>query len=161
MANDECYTPKYLVDSITRVLGTIDLDPCSCAEANSVVDADIFYDADDDGLGRDWSLMSRTVYLNPPYSNPGPWVHKAAECGVPTLVVTNNGTDTAWGQKLLRGAAAVHFPCGRINFWGPELDPKKPGNRYAQMLTLLHAPPDMVARFVAEFRDGVTFTRRY
>ena len=38
MANDECYTPLWYMDLLVRkVLGTIQLDPASCYEANKLV----------------------------------------------------------------------------------------------------------------------------
>ena len=46
-----------------QVLGSIDLDPASCATANLVVKARTFYKKDDDGLVHPWK---GNVFLNPP-----------------------------------------------------------------------------------------------
>ncbi len=63
---NEWYTPPSLIARVARVLGTIDLDPASCALANEAVRARAFYTREDDGLTRCWQGR---VYLNPPYSH--------------------------------------------------------------------------------------------
>lgn len=58
------YTPSDIVEAARRVLGSIDLDPASCAEANEVVQATSFLTEVDDGLVAPWP--GRNVFLNPP-----------------------------------------------------------------------------------------------
>lgn len=60
---DWCTPPKY-VDAVRRVLGLIELDPCS--NRWSMVGAQVEWSPPkDDGLSQDWN--SRTVFVNPPY----------------------------------------------------------------------------------------------
>jgi hypothetical protein len=61
----EWYTPARYMVLVREVLGDIDLDPASTAEANQVVRAKVFYDQASNGLARDW--RAKTLFLNPPY----------------------------------------------------------------------------------------------
>lgn len=61
--SDEWYTPNGIMRKVRCVLGHIDLDPCSCLEANKIVKAKNFYTIKDDGLTKDWYGR---VWLNPP-----------------------------------------------------------------------------------------------
>lgn len=63
--SSEWYTPASIMEYVRRVLGVIDLDPCTTPQANEVVKARKIYCAEDDGLSQDWSGAS-TVYVNPP-----------------------------------------------------------------------------------------------
>jgi hypothetical protein len=63
--SNEHYTPIPIVEVAREVMGSIDLDPASCALANrEIVRADRFFTKADDGLSRDWN--ARTVFVNPP-----------------------------------------------------------------------------------------------
>lgn len=60
----EWYTPKIYIDAARHVLGTIDLDPASCAQANEIIQATRYYSQEQDGLQQEWH---GSVWLNPPY----------------------------------------------------------------------------------------------
>ena len=57
------YTPTCFVESARTVMGSIDLDPASDAEANRIVKATWFYDIHSNGLVQPWV---GNVFLNPP-----------------------------------------------------------------------------------------------
>ena len=61
--SNEAYTPRDVVEASRATLGAIDLDPASCALANTVVRASSFFSFHDDGLNRPW--RGRT-FCNPP-----------------------------------------------------------------------------------------------
>jgi DNA N-6-adenine-methyltransferase (Dam) len=63
-ASDEWYTPANCIEAARQVLGGIDLDPASSAEANKTVKAARYFTRDDDGLTKAWSGR---VWMNPPY----------------------------------------------------------------------------------------------
>jgi ParB family chromosome partitioning protein len=60
----EHYTPHKIVDAARALMGGIDLDPASCAQANTeIVRAPKIFTAADDGLRHVWEGR---VWLNPP-----------------------------------------------------------------------------------------------
>lgn len=62
--SNERYTPQTVIDLAKKVIGHINIDPASCEYANSIVDADVFYDYRQDGLKHKWYGSG---WCNPPY----------------------------------------------------------------------------------------------
>ena len=62
----EWYTPPSFIELVREVLGTIDLDPASCATAQGWIQAKTFYTKEQDGLSQPW--FGR-VFCNPPYGS--------------------------------------------------------------------------------------------
>jgi phage N-6-adenine-methyltransferase len=117
---NEWYTPVRYLNAARATMGSIDLDPASSITAQSNVRATKFYTKDDDGLNRDWH---GNVWLNPPYAAPliGLFVQKLQDefregRVTQAVVLTNNATETAWGNSLLEYADSVCFLKGRIKF---------------------------------------------
>jgi hypothetical protein len=62
--HNEWYTPAKYIEAVREVLGDIDLDPASSAQANAVVRATEIFTQFDDGLTREWRGR---FFMNPPY----------------------------------------------------------------------------------------------
>ena len=79
-------------------MGGIDLDPASDAEAQKVVKAERFYDEEVNGLQQPWQGR---IWLNPPWSDPQPWLEKLiVEKVDQAIVLTTNATETEWFQDF-------------------------------------------------------------
>src|ERR1700745_2892587 len=69
--SDHWATPWPMVRELESEFGAFDLDPCCLADTAK---APRFFTPEDDGLSKPW--LGR-IFLNPPYSRPGPWMEKA------------------------------------------------------------------------------------
>ncbi len=70
------------------------------------------------GLERDWGT---SVFMNPPYSNPTPWVKKAYEQSLKGSLVVGllrGDTSTRWFHDWVLDKAELQFVKGRIKFNG-------------------------------------------
>jgi hypothetical protein len=63
--NVEYFTPSAIVEAARRVMGSIELDPASCAKANETIRAERFYDEAMDGYNQPW--VAQTLWLNHPF----------------------------------------------------------------------------------------------
>lgn len=77
------------------------------------------------GLIESWVEWSagRPVWLNPPYSNIGQWVKKAAREGqaVTVVVLLPVNTSSSWWHRFVaREATSVRFLTGRLTFEAPD-----------------------------------------
>lgn len=121
--NNEWYTPPEFIKAARAVMGGIELDPASSTRANSVIGANNFYTADDDGLAQDWYGR---IWMNPPYASDlvGKFTAKLAKHYTggdvsEAIALVNNATETSWFRDLVQVAGAVVFPASRVKFWKP------------------------------------------
>lgn len=118
---NEWYTPPWLIELARQCMGSIDLDPASCALAQQTVQATHYctpnYLTDsniqaysDDGLHCNWW---GNVWLNPPYgrtknqSNAGIWATKLeqeyeADRVTQATLLVNSAHGYEWYEKLWR-----------------------------------------------------------
>ncbi len=123
---DEWKTPPQWISAARAFLGAIDLDPATNSAAQQVVQADLYFTKDDNGLGREWVGSSGTptrVWCNPPYSTAliKAFAQKAIEeydAGrmIEGLLLVNNCTDTGWFFDLAERFPMM-FSRGRVKFW--------------------------------------------
>lgn len=145
------------MEPIRCILGEIELDPASNAEANKIVQAQRYFTKQDDGIRQNW--YCRRLYLNPPYSNPRPFVEKLVYCvqrGIVStaILVVNNATDTGWFREAMTAARYVHFP-RRIKFVHP-VKGTAGSNRYAQAIIGFNVPDTFITELEAAPFGGFT-----
>jgi hypothetical protein len=159
MSTDENYTPESFINFALDALGikAFDLDPCSSLEANQIVRANAFYTINHDGLERLW--MARSIWMNPPFSNPAPWVNRLARVrGAQWACLTSNDTSVPWARVLFQHATDAIFLAGRHQFWGPEQrrrrdEGKKVSNSRGSVIWLhTQRPVDVIANAMSKHR---------
>ena len=111
---NEWYTPAAYIEAARAVMGGIDTDPASCAQANATVKAEKYYDSKADGLTKKWHGR---VFMNPPYAQPliANFAKAVAEKFsiseiTEAIVLVNNATETEWFDDMAKNASAVCFP---------------------------------------------------
>jgi ParB family chromosome partitioning protein len=151
--DNEWYTPAEYIEAARTTLGDIDLDPASSDEANTIVRAEKFYTAKDDGLSKPWRGR---VWLNPPYASEliVPFVDKLVQSytsgHVPSAItLTNNATETEWFTSISKHAAALCLPRGRVRFWQPGKDSAAP--LQGQAVLYLGKQPEVFAEHFGTF----------
>ena len=115
--SDEWYTPKSIFDALGL---EFDLDPCSPREG-SVVPAKQVYALPFDGLTAPWFGL---VWVNPPYSDPKPWVSRWLEHANGLLLVVS--AKSYWRRELWN-----HSETSLINIHPPKF--MKPDGKHMQI----------------------------
>lgn len=120
--SDKWATPWPFVKDLERQFGPFDLDPCA---EHHTAKAERYYTADDDGLVLAWF---GNVFVNPPYSKPGPWCVRAnqetsAGGARQVVMLLPAAVDTRWFHHAVLPFARVQFILGRVRFWGWEGTP--------------------------------------
>lgn len=127
MSSTDLYeTPPEVFDYWNRIF-CFDIDLCA---QPSTAKCPEYYIEEENALARNWSADGTRGWMNPPYSNPKPWVEKAmaeARAGFLTVALLPADTSTAWYQMMKNAPSAVTLlhPPGRIRFI---LDGKKCGS---------------------------------
>lgn len=103
---DITLTPLSLINS----LGIFDIDPCGITSHKTALN---IISLPKDGLKEDWNGR---IFLNPPFSNPSPWLLKLSIHGNGIALVLNS-TDTSWAHDYVFGkATGILFLKGRPKF---------------------------------------------
>jgi len=130
--DDTVGTPTYILSAIVEVLGPIALDPCShpaavvpCevaillpeyAPARSSFARETRYG---DGLAFQWDGRG-LVYVNPPYSDLGPWCEKAARDGDEVVLLVPSRTGNVYWPETA-GLADVEVRLPRVTHHGSKV----------------------------------------
>jgi len=129
--SDAWYTPKTYVDAARDVMGGIDFDPFSSAEANKIIKASRFLDIKNSAFDHLWRRTKRDeplrVWMNPPYSSGV--INNAVDVFLTqwqagniaqAVVLVNNATDTRWFAALRACCSGICFTDHRISFESPD-----------------------------------------
>jgi phage N-6-adenine-methyltransferase len=149
MSNDLWRTPPQLFNAINKEFEFV--ADMAASKENALCST--FFTEDDDSLSFDWaqiireSISSSNAYawLNCPYSNPLPWVHKAIESqknGLGVVMLLNADCSVGWFHEALKGASEIRFivsdgiekgkakhSSGRIGFLGGNGNPQNGNNK--------------------------------
>lgn len=115
--SDHWATPLRVFNAISRQYGPFDLDACATDQTAKCMQ---WFTREDDGLHQPWYGR---VWVNPPYSDPRPWIQKAVDSirygqAQRVVMLLPASTDTAWFHDLVLPHADVVFIRGRIKFLG-------------------------------------------
>ena len=76
ITSNDYYTPKFIFDAIGL---EFDIDVAAPLQGIPWIPCKRWFSQADDGLSQDWS--GALVWMNPPFSKPGPWVDKFIQNG--------------------------------------------------------------------------------
>jgi site-specific DNA-methyltransferase (adenine-specific) len=102
--SDDWATPKDVYDALDQEFHFND-DPCPLLGVSEGT-----------GLLREWGT---SVFMNPPYSKPTPWVQKAyleSQRGKTVVGLLRGETSTRWFHDWVYGKAELRFIKGRLRF---------------------------------------------
>lgn len=123
VGDGDYYTNAKIIEAARATMGHIDLDPASCIQANTVVKADQFFSALEDGLTQSWHGR---IWLNPPFGQWDQWCPKLIDqlqmgnISQACVLVPARAATAKQVHPVVRRADAVFLPNGRIPFWGPK-----------------------------------------
>lgn len=123
--SDDRYTPPEVIRCLEKMWPRgIDLDPCW--SPLSLVLAKRTFTVEDDGLDAPWwsadKRYSMAVFVNPPWSDVGPWIRrakKAAKMRSDVVFLCKLDTSTKWWGQHAWDAGQICFP-GRLRFLLPD-----------------------------------------
>lgn len=130
-------TPPEVFQILSLAFGPFDTD--LCAEEKTAKCKKFFTPAYD-ALKRPW--LGR-CWLNPPYSNPKPWVEKAIEesalRGAYIVALLPGDTSTRWFQLIKSCPHAMALtPPGRVRFLYEGV--RQPTPKFGSIVAVFHAP---------------------
>lgn len=119
-SDDRCTPPNVLACVDDLWPQGIGLDPCD--NPWSIVRAETKWNRTDDSLARAWTEGAgrrRTIWLNPPYSDPQPFMFRArvaADCCEVLALVKHDTTTKWWRYNVRDDAAALCLVGERLHF---------------------------------------------
>lgn len=112
-------TPPYVLEPVRRIMGGIELDPCTTPD--NPTGAERFYTPPTDGALEPWDAAS--IFCNPPYGEARVrWVKKCTLAGFEgrrVVLLIPAHTDTRIWQEAMESASSVLFIRGRVKFGIP------------------------------------------
>jgi len=140
-------TPQKFFDALDREFH-FDIDVCASEENTKV--ADCYLTEVDDGLKVDWHLywgqVSKTAWMNPPYSDITPWLQKVEDeryQGVTTVALLPASVSAKWFHRFIwddvthttqDAGIQIRFPRKRLVF-GPHFT----GAKWPSMIVIFRS----------------------
>lgn len=145
---DHWQTPARFIEAARLTMGSIDLDPASCASANERVKAKYYFTEQDNGLTHQWF---GNIWMNPPFSLNDkfmPYLVSEYKSGrvKQACVISFASTETEWYRCLVEYPICYLFP--RVNYIKPLGIKESSGAPKASSVAYLG--PD-IARFAQVF----------
>lgn len=147
-ASPEWYTPPWIIERVSALLGADYFDPCPAREGAPI---------SVNGLDITWRGR---VFCNPPYGRGiAPWVRKAVTEPVDELVLlVPASTDTSWFQPLF--SHTLCFIAGRLYFHKPG-GKDRPGETRTPHASVLVYRGERIEQFADTFADAGTIMCAY
>jgi len=149
MANDHWATPPEVFERIQELVRLpIVFDVCA---SSLNAKTHMHFNEGHDALSMDWywemrgrmngpQQVSYALWMNPPYSNPTPWVRKANVESTKGLIIVGllpDDRSTKWYQDNIEGQATICFiPDRRISFINAETGKVQKGNNKGSVIPL-------------------------
>ena len=106
--SDQCFTPPAFFQTLRL---KFDLDVASPQGGVPWIPARKFFTESDNGLAQSWQGR---IWMNPPYSNPRPWVEKFLEHGNGVALIPIS--KSLWFKTLWDSSCSLVFPEPHIKF---------------------------------------------
>lgn len=125
--NDECYTPKEVID----MFGPFDYDAATTEKKAQEFGISNYDTKETDGLSSDWSIYQR-IWINPPFTMKAKFLEKAVETFKKTkneifILFPCDFITTKKFHDIMEGVGGVlYVPRGRINFESPVHNRRSP-----------------------------------
>lgn len=156
--SDEYGTPRWLIRRLTAT-GKFDLDATAGAEPFPI--ARLRYTKEDDALSQPWTRPDiDSIYLNPPYSDPYPFLRRLKHAVDPddpeaadyAVSLTKSDTSTGWFHDHLTEARVLCFLSSRLSFHGADDDANFPN-----VIGIFGDPPEHLLETISDL--GELYTR--
>ena len=129
-------TPKVLFNNLNKEF-EFNFDVCASHE-NKLVEHN-YWTEKDNALNRHWGFKS---WCNPPYSDIGVWVDKAAiehEKGCTIVMLVPADTSVRWFKRAIETCNEARFISGRLSFINAETQKPVNGNNKGSVLLIWRA----------------------
>lgn len=142
--NDECYTPKFVID----YFGSFDYDPATTKEKAEEFNIANYDTIETNGLNQDWSVYNR-IWINPPFTLKKEFLAKAvdtvkkADNEVYILFPCDFLTSKAFHDITKDVGGIIYLPRGRINF---ENQNKKSSPAFGSVIFKISNEKDIVIK---------------
>lgn len=150
--NDDIGTPEALIKLLHDALETkrFALDPASGAQPIQIGKTE--FDKSDNGLRTSWAVSGSSVYLNPPYSNPEPWLNRLTHFVQPDdekkldfgVALLKADPSTHWFQTFICESTVLAFPDRRLAFYNPETGEQMETPPWPVVIALFGDPPQAI-----------------